>query len=367
MTEEPDNPDVLAEEVRSLLSGLGLESRALEPLPGESERADRDLALILVSPQDAPAGRPSWARRAGRPLLLLATAAVLAIGLVIVRPFAGSDPVMATTPAILQITDGGGTVLEQATEPASDELRRLAGLARRAPAPSDGPVQLIVRSSWLLSTDEGAARGRSVLVPVHSEQYFQPDGTVRTIERRSQPLDSSGQLTDEIGSWSDARALSDQTFAGPVNGPDYPSTLSTDPVELAEQLVPDPAECEVLTHCLVAAANSLHYNYVIEPRLSSGLLEMLAQRPDIRFAGSTSDRLDRPAEAFVAPGADASRRIIVLIDPETGELLGSEEVLVEDSAALGLDAPAVIEFTALEESRRIAESDVPDASLTTRY
>lgn len=357
------------QELRALLAELGVQSRDLEPRPGEAERAERDLALILGEARDE-AERPSHIRRAARPLLLLAVAAVLAIGLVVARPFTGSDSALAQTPAVLQIQDGGESVIDAADTPAAEELLRLADLAGAAPPPADGPVQLIVRDSWLLKTDEetGKAPATSVLVPVHSQQYFQPDGTIRTIERTGRPLGSDGQLTDTKGSWDDRPAESDETFQGPETGPEYPSTLSSDPAELAEQLVPDPEGCaESYTYCLVVAMNFLHYNHVLEPGLAATLLSMLAQRDDIRFAGLSTDRLGRTADAFVAPGSNASRAIIVLFDPEIGAFLGSEEVLVEDSPELGLDAPAVVEFTALEESRRIAASDVPDESLTTRY
>lgn len=40
---------------------------------------------------------------------------------------------------------------------------------------------------------------------------------------------------------------------------------------------------------------------------------------------------------------------------------------MKDSPDLGLEAPAVIEFTALEDSGRVSTASVPDASLTTRY
>lgn len=373
MTDELYDPESLAREVRSLLSDLGAESRDLEPLPHEAARAEHDLARILSTARDEhPAARPTsrpTRRRIGRAVVLLAAAAVLAVGLVTVRPFTGPDTAMARTPPILQIQDGGGAILERPTTPASGELRRLAGLAADGEEPTDGPVQLIVRSSWLLSTDEAAGdtAAKSVLVPVHSEQYFQPDGTVRSIERRGDPLDSEGHLTDVTGSWSDVEPRSDETFEGPEGGPDYPSTLSNDADELASQLVPDPAECVgSATRCVVAAMTFLHYSYTIGPQLNAALLTVLSQQQDIRFAGLSTDRLGRSANAFVTPGTDLSRTIL-LFAPEDGTFLGSEEILVKDSPDLGLEAPAVIEFTALEDSGRVSTASVPDASLTTRY
>ncbi|MET0449563.1 MAG: hypothetical protein ABW004_14205 [Aeromicrobium sp.] len=365
-----DDPELLAQELRDELAGLGVRSRDLDPRPGDAQRAEDDLARIVTTPPATAAGR-SFGRRTARVAVVLVAAAGLAVALVVVRPFAGSDTASAaTTPAILKIRDGGRSVLNQPSVPASDELRRLAGLAARKTPVTRGPVQLIERSSWFLTIDEatGKAPAKSVLVPVNSEQYFQADGTVRSIERRGSPLDSKGLVTDAEGSWNDVDPTTDETFDGPENGPDYADSLSDDPTELAEQLVPDPADCpRTMTTCLVLATTSLHYSYVIPPRLGSALLSMLARQTDIRFAGLTTDRIGRTADAFVVSAADRDRALILLVDPDTGVFLGSEEVLTKDSADLGLKAPAVVEFTAIQESKRIPESDVPDASTTTRF
>lgn len=370
MTDEPDDTEHLTREVRELLSRHGVRSRDLEPRPGEAQRAESDLARIVATRPSPVVRGGTVRRRAEKAFVVLTAAAVLAVALVVIRPFTGSDTATASTPAVLTIRDGGGSVVDHASVAGSDELARLAALAARGTSGTAGAVQLTVRSSWLLATDErtGKAPARSVLVPVNSEQYFQSDGTVRTIERRGSPLDSDGFLTDAQGSWSDVEPTTDETFDGPEEGPDYPASLSKDPSTLAGQLVPDPAECAGgLTGCLVIATSSLHYTYVIPPRLASALLTMLSQRTDMRFAGLTTDRLGRVADAFVAPGTDRTRATIVLVDPATGAFLGSEEVLTKDSGQLRLKAPAVVEFTALQDSRRVPESAVPDTSTTTRY
>lgn len=370
MTDEPHEAEHLAREVRELLSRHGVRSRDLDPRPAETSRAEDDLARILATPQQPVVSRRSLRQRSARAVVVLAAAAVLAVTLVVVHPFDDSNTATAaTTPAVLTIRDGGRSVLNQPSVAASDELERLAALAARTPT-TRGPVQLVTRSSWYLSVDErtGTAPAPSVLVPVNSDQYLLPDGTVRAIERHGSPLDSKGLVTDAEGSWSDVAPTTDETFDGPEEGPDRPDSLSDDPDQLARQLVPDPADCpRALTICLVHEMMTLHYTYVLPPNLQSALLAMLAERPDIRFAGLTTDRGGRPADAFVTRDATRSRALILLFDPTTGKLLGSEEVLTQDSDDLGLKAPAVVEFTALLDSRRVPESAVPDDSTTTRY
>ena len=372
MTDKFEDPELVADELRTLLQGLGVVPRDLTERPGERERAERDLARILAGADRSVPG-PREPRRVGfaRPAAVLAVACVLATVFVVIRPGTGSDPAAAArTPAMLSLQDNGGELLSAAGADATAELGDLADRAAGQPAPAAGPVQLIGRSSWLLSTDEGpqGAPGHSVIVPTVSVQYFQPDGTVRAIERRSRPLGADGRLTDSFGQWSTTPSRSDETFDGPETGPTYADELSLKPAALARSLIDDEAACrEMRAYCLFTGFTFLHYNYVLRPSLNAALWRTLATEPGFRFLGTTVDRVGRTAVAFSADGADPSREVILLADPETGAFLGSEEVLVRDSRELGLEAPAVVEFTALEESSRVEPSDLPDVSETTRY
>jgi hypothetical protein len=371
MTNEPENPEVIADELRALLRELGVVPRDLTEKPGEADRAQRDLARMVASASTGTiAGQRSRRRARRRRIVWVAAACALATALVLVRPWSGSDPAYARTPAMLHLQDDGEALLSVPGSSATRMFAELADRAERQPAPKNAPVQLIGRSSWLLSTDEGKKNepGRSVIVPVASLQYFQPDGTVRTIEHRSQPLDRDGRLTDKVGQWSKSRSKSDETFEGPDMGPRYADRLPLDTSSLARQLIDDEAACkDARSYCLSAGVTFLHYNYVLEPDVNASLWRVLATEPTFRYLGRSEDRLGREAAAFSADGADPGRKIILLADPKTGAFLGSEEILVRDSSELGLEAPAVIEFTALEESRRVEPSDVPDVSETTRY
>lgn len=162
-----------------------------------------------------------------------------------------------------------------------------------------------------------------------------------------------------MGSWSKLPPVSDNTFNGHEAGPNYPETLSVEPAKLAAHLIQDEAECEAIrAFCLSNAITQLKYNYVIEPRLMAALWHVLADEPTVSYLGTSRDRLNRNAIAFSLPGADTSRRIILFANPDTGALLGSEEILVSDSKELDLKAPAITEFTALVTSHRIAATDV---------
>jgi hypothetical protein len=368
MTDRPSKDEQLETEIRGLLAELGVQPRTIDQGLGEEERAEADLAAILASSPggDAPRVRPRRARAIG----FFAAAAVIALGLVVARPWAGSSPVMATTPAVLHLQDADSHLDGGSASAAPAEFRKLAAAAAAQQPAGDGPVQAVTVSSWLLSTDEetGKAPARSVLTPVVTEHLFLPDGRFRTIERRGKPLDTSGRVTDSLTSMKDKPSDTDETFDGPEEGPDFADRLSRDPKVLSTQLVDSPAECaDAMAACLASRVTFLHYNYVLKPDTAAAVWLTLADQKGFEFLGKTRDRLDRPAVAFAFDGPDASRRQMLLADPVTGALWGSEEILVKNSSELGLKAPAVIEFNAVVRSSRIAEDEVPDPASTTVY
>lgn len=370
MTDDPNEYDRLETEIRDLLAELGVHPRDLEERPGEAERAESDLAAILEFKPEERSSVPTNRNRFGRTKVVgfFAAAAVVALGLVLVRPWMGNSPAMATTPAVLHLQDADSRFNGGSAAAAQAEFRKLAAAAGRQPE-LDGAVQRTTLNSWLLSTDEatGKAPAKSVLTPVVSERFYLPDGKFRTIEHRGSPLDINGRVTDSLQSMMDKTSDTDETFDGPEEGPDYADRLETDPRALYRQLV-DPEECEQSpASCLVSRTTFLHYNYAVAPRTSAALWLTLAESTGFTFLGETRDRLDRPAVAFAADGPDPATRRILLADPKSGAVLGSEDILIEDSASLGLRAPAVIEFIALVDTQRTSRDQIPDPSLTTVY
>ena len=91
--------------------------------------------------------------------------------------------------------------------------------------------------------------------------------------------------------------------------------------------------------------------------------ELLSELPDVSYLGSSRDRRDHERIAFVTPGSDQSRQVIIFADPDTGALTGSEEVLVQDSSELGLKAPAIVSFTSVVRSAFVTESSAEHRSL----
>lgn len=109
-----------------------------------------------------------------------------------------------------------------------------------------------------------------------------------------------------------------------------------------------------------------HYTWVPSPDLTAALWRVLAEMDDVDYLGASVDRLGRRAVAFATPTSEADRHVLVYAEPDTGRFLGSEEILTaapagstDDEALSDLTYPAVINFTALAESRRIPRSEIP--------
>lgn len=373
MNKEHDDSNGVAEDLRQMLIGLGAEPKDLSPLPGEAERAEERLAAILRSPReesasDGPAepakDRYSHLGRSRRLIMLLA-AAVVAIGLVAIRPFSGTEMAAAQTPPLLTFNATRPGDMPQAGRPASDILADLARRSRTQTASLPAPVQHVVVDAWW-STSQDAAdeeKTHSELIPVQRENFFYPDTTMRTIERYGAPLRKDGAL-DEQETWAQRPVVSDESFESPDPGPTYADDLPTDPATLRESLTSthDSVLCsQTPGGCLVEDVINLYHSYVISPSLSGALWEVLSREPSIYYVGTTHDRLGRNAVAFMTRATDGVSQVLVLADPNTGAYLGDEQVLVKKSDAYSFTPPTVTSFSSVVKTERIPFKDVPPA------
>lgn len=366
-------------ELRRLLDSIGLRAGdPSEPVSNaeSSRRAEAMLARIVEQPRGGdrrPTRRRAW-WPAGRRWTGLSVAAALvacvlvAVALVVGVPGPGPQPAAAQTPPLLGFSLAHADGLRVAGEPAHASLIALAQRAAHLPEAPRLPVQRILAEAWSTSTDPADEDNgpRTVLVPRHLEVFQFEDGSRRSIERRGAALDSHGRVTDQPGSWDDVAPTTDETFANDL-GAAYPESLPTTISGLSRRLAPPDACGKATGGCLLSAVSDLFAGYVVDPATTARLWQLLASDPSIKSLGSTTDRLGRSAEAFVADALDPTQRILILIDPATGLYLGSETILVRPNPDLGFRPPAVTQFTAIVGSTRVAESSVPDDSTTTHY
>ncbi|WP_408898465.1 CU044_5270 family protein [Nocardioides sp. R1-1] len=361
-----NDPETVADELRRELLEVGAVPRELTPLPGQAERAEQALQRIIAVPQEQPPQRippprhqrPRTHQRVIRGTLLTAAAAAAAVALVVAQPQQAVPPIHAATPPLLAFenTDPGSIPTDGA--PAAAALQRLASLADQQTPPAPLPVQHVSVEAWWAATGEEAdGTTTSVLEPVERDSYFQPDGTMRSIERRGAPL-VEGRLEAE----GEGETIADESFASMDPGPGYADSLPVEPDALATRLATahDPSSCSQTSGaCLMSDVVDLFHNYVISPQLTSALWRVLSTDPTITYLGESRDRLGRPADVFSTPGEDGVSQRLLLISPTTGAYLGEEVVLTEPSDLYDFRPPAVVSFSALVESERVGTTSLP--------
>lgn len=350
---DPTTHAALEDEVRQLLGDLGARPLSRELTSTERDRTDRTAAAALdamlgggpgaeppYSPSQQGVPRRCW-------VLAVAAAVITAAGSVpIFRLLFGRVGVRAVTPAIPRFDQGS----RQASRDSTDVLIALAEASARQQEPADLPVQFVATLSWRY------AGGHASLASVPAERYLLGNGLIRLIEREPQPLDAEGRVSDD----ADPRTLpvaSDRTIPGPAAGPEYPSTLPTDPARLTAELTS--GACSQASACLAEASLSLHTGFVLRPELSAALWRALAATGEADYLGETLDRIGRPAVALQVPAPGADRYRVVYADPHTGALLGADLIGTAHETGQGSIGPAVIGFTAIFGARRVSEDDLP--------
>ena len=359
--------DRLGEEIRRSLLDAGATPRDLAPLPGQGDRAEQFLERILETPRErrseADEASDTRRRRARRGIvrsgLFAAAAAVVVLLVVVAQPTHVTPRLHAATPPLLEFASADAARIPATGSPAGPVLRTLADLARQQPSPVAAPVQHVSISAWWASIGrqpDGQVAGR--LEPVDRASYFQPDGTMRVVERRGAPLDPRGQLVSQAA----GETLTDESFLSSDPGPSHARRLPVDPDALRTTLgsAHDPAVCRRASGaCLMSDVVDLFHNYVVPPRLTGALWDVLSTDPTVHYLGRTQDRLDRAAEAFATVGEDRVTQRLLLISPTTGAYLGEEVVLTRPSNAYPFEPPAVVSFSALLSAERIRRSALP--------
>ncbi|MDR0417183.1 MAG: CU044_5270 family protein [Propionibacteriaceae bacterium] len=355
----------LERDTRELLGAIGGSAPKTDLSQDERRRVNTTAQRALTGILDgAPQRQSQRLARLGPPrprrrALAVACAAVVVVSggaVAVLAPWqedAGTTTLR--TPALAQFEfsarDSGGA--------AAAALHQLAAAAAAQPPSGDGPIQLVIAEKWSLPARESQGTAQlGPLTAVRAEHYLLDDGAWRVIERRGQPVDDKGQIANWTAA-ATAPATSDQTLPGPSEGPDYPTRLPTDPEALAARLAAEKPTCAQPAYCLGEALIRLHQTYVLEPRLTAALWSAAADMAEVVYLGQTRDRLGRAAVAIQTPGADAGRVNVIYADPVSGAFLGSEEVVTADDHALGLPAPAVVSFTAIVASERVAADKVP--------
>jgi len=339
---------------------------------GVSAHLDRDLANVNFESADVliarfKDGEPSTAisskpvsgqgERRVRTLLVGTAAALVASILIVVQPWQ-SDVARASTPPILDFEFADARRISDApgVDPTAtlDELARAA--QRQPPTPTGLRVQHVVLEGWSIN-QELDPESNSTITPTRTENWLYPDGRFRTRAQLGEPLKADGRGVPYGGHVDRATK-----FFGKQNEPagsrdaDYFANMPNT-VEGVRDAMLDNIKClerkrgQERTFCLTDVLHNSAQTYVIPPQVMANIWRMLAQEEGIRSLGNVTDRTGHKAVAlsFIWSGAP-EYRLVLLADPQTGQLVGHERILIKPSADSPIKPPAIEEFLAIVKS-----------------
>lgn len=320
-----------------------------------------DFIARMRARDGVPSTSPMRPRRRRRWMVTsaIAVAAATVAVAVVLRP--SGAPVMADTPPVLDFEYSSAVRIAYAPgEPATATFDLLTGAADDAPASTgEGPVQHHVSDNWFSDQDDS---GNSVVTPRITESWLRPDGSLVTRDSVGEQLtpDGRGVPTERPGYSKDP--VTSVLPAGTVDAT-FPEGLSTDPVTLRAQLL-EHAGCASQTRpssersfCLLEEVRALFSTYVVEPRLAAAVWQALRGEEGFTSLGSVEDRAGRNGVGIsLVPEQRPQYRSILIASTETGQLLGTEVVLIRADPNLSVEPPAVIEFTAITSADRTGSS-----------
>ncbi|GAA3525125.1 hypothetical protein GCM10022234_22600 [Aeromicrobium panaciterrae] len=326
------------------------------------EGADAILAKAKASEAADPV--PIHRRRRTRLALLavgaVAATTVLVLGIVPLWPDSTAE---ASTPPVLGFEFAAAADI--ATAPgmsASDELTRLSRVAATSPPPTGtGTAQKVVTDTWSASIEATRDSVSTVLIPRIVETYLRADGSFRTVERTGKPLSPDGRGLPKQGKWDDDPKSADETLPAGTSDPNFAAKLPLDTDGLAIGILKG-SGCRaenvdtVRTNCLFRQVNALYSQYVVTPKLTSAIWAMMAEQPGIRLLGAVDDRAGRSGIGFsLIPEDEPQTRFVLIVSPTTGQLLGSENILIKPDPNSDVKPPAITSFTAFLDSSYTTE------------
>lgn len=291
---------------------------------------------------------PKKHRRIAARVLALAAAAAGVVGLIVApwqQPSATAD-----TPPVLDFEFANAQNIAYA--PGEDARATLLSLARTAAdqpsLPKNGTTQYQLTENWFASLE---ATKEAELIPTRSEFWLRTDGSMRIREATGLPLSPDGRgLT---GRKTTGARVSDNTYPPSDVPASFINDLDRDHRRIRTALF-DSAQCEprtpglARTSCLYRAIIRVHDQFVIPPDVSAGFWRILADEPSLRLLGSVTDRAGRAGIGIsLIPDGSPQFRIVMIISPKTGQLLGTEDILIKDDPEVGVEAPAIYSFTAI--------------------
>lgn len=306
-----------------------------------------------------PKGGPQVRSVLRRPGALIAAAAAAAV---ILGAFGvgllGRETAVADTPPVLDFEFAKARDIAWAPgREARLQLMKLAAAAGKSSTlDKRGTTQHTVSENWFAEITAEAGHTAAVLRPVRRESWLHADGSVVVRETPGPALRPDGRYDLD----APAPGPIDPVLEGHSGSESYARAveqLGTDPETVRAALLkaaqcPSNKPSATRAACLVGQITMLATDHVLPRGTLRAFWLMLADEPSLRDLGVVRDRAGRPGIgiSLIAPDLAQFRRILI-ISPESGELLGNEEILIKADKTLDLKVPAIYQFTAIVSSR----------------
>ena len=359
----PNDSDLERDDVE-LLRGTALQA-GLDPrltpedLGVRLDSADDLLARLQERPDDE-----LGVRRTRRFAILAAAsiAASAALVLGVLQPWQ-TPPAAADTPPVLDYEFASAQNIAYA--PGKDPLSALRELSTAAQAfrdpGGDGDIQHVVTDSWFGSIGDDEGANEIDLIPTVNETWLSPDGSFRLIERTGRHLTADGRGVVKQGI-ENRPTKADETQPADSIDPTLLSSLPEDPARLRPALL-KATECDdqpagnQRALCLFSRVEEYNSTYAVPTRVTAALWDLIADQGATRLLGEVKDRAGRPGIGIsLIPSRRDEFRQVVIASPQTGQVLGFEEILIKTIPDLDVKAPAITRFTAFLTSERVDQA-----------
>ena len=230
--------------------------------------------------------------------------------------------------------------------PARSVLLKLARAAEHRaplPQPAGARISFVVTNDWFMDTAASHGKSSSVIIPEVDDTWFAPNGKSRVLARQGHPIVVVNGSKETLRSLESGKPVSSERLGAVPEDP-FAGHLSLAPAALKRELLRADPSGNPVSYRLVDTIRVLH-EQITSPRLDAAMWQVLAARPDVRFLGRVTDRAGRAGVA-VAFSQRSGERLVLIISPTTGQLLGSEDLLLSGAPALHLTTyPAVVGYT----------------------
>ncbi|UNO42324.1 CU044_5270 family protein [Streptomyces sp. MST-110588] len=327
------------------------------PLPAHAED---HLNTLLTSTEPSPwpvlkpkpprGARPRPAPRPRRRRLVLsfgAASAALLAALTFTVSGVGTTPAVAAPSALVPRHDAPPVPLDEIADRARDRAR--------AAGPGAGPRRGAHLQSWSLSMQAGEDAAPPVTVPEESLTRWNPDGSGSELVVATDPLHPGRPVIDDNGGkWrtvNDGKVLHRQHYPPGSAGHGVVSRTKppTDPTALRAFLASLYGGAETRTPQLLLALSTYLQEWTPGPRERAAVARMLAGTDGLHPVGEVVDRLGRRGQAYVYDGPDGAMdatRHMVILDPDTGAVLGIEVTSTKDLGEFKIKEGDVLSYDA---------------------